>query len=447
MAQFYSAKSNKTKHLSKKVTLKPEALDHQGQAVAAHQGKVVFVPGLLPGESAQVQLVENKARFAKAKVLKRLEDHPQRIAPACPHFGRCGGCQLQYAPTELQRTLKAQALGELVTKLSGLAPMEWAPPLVGPDWHYRRRARLGARWDKGDLVLGFRQASSNTLTPIDACPVLAEPLSALIAPLQAALAPLKLARHLGHIDLMLASEGSVAVLRLLKPLRDDERPALADFAQHHGVTLLLQGESLTTLDGATVTPLHYGIGPGRPEPAFLPGDFFQVNDAVNQGMVSQAIDWLAPQPDEKGLDLFCGGGNFTLALAGLSQEVIGVEGVPTMVERARQRAEELGLTQLRFEAADLNGEDPKAKWLQDIDWVLLDPARAGAPGVMAWLARLRPGRILYVSCHPASLGRDAKVLAQQGYRLTRLGLVDMFPHTHHLESMALFEPDFTKHPK
>lgn len=447
MAQFYSAKSNKTKHLSQKITLTPQGLDHQGQAVAEHQGKVVFVPGLLPGESAQVQLVENKARFARAKVVKRLSDHPERITPPCPHFARCGGCQLQFAPPTLQRTLKQDALGQVVGKLSGLTPEQWAEPLVGPDWHYRRRARLGARVEQGSLVLGFRQEGSNRLTPIDHCPVLAEALSELISPLQTLLAPMKLARHLGHIDLMLASEGPVVVLRLLRPLRQEEQEALAAFGQARGVRMLVQGETLSELNGDSVSPLHYGIGGGRPEPAFLPGDFFQVNDAVNQAMITQAIDWLQPKPDEKGLDLFCGGGNFTLALAGHSAQVIGVEGVPAMVERARRRAEELGLAQLSFEYADLNGEAPRAEWLKKVDWVLLDPARAGAPGVMEWLAKLRPSRVLYVACNPASLGRDGKVLAQQGYRLTRLGLVDMFPHTHHLESMALFEPCTTKHPK
>ncbi|MBY6224871.1 23S rRNA (uracil(1939)-C(5))-methyltransferase RlmD [Ferrimonas balearica] len=447
MAQFYSAKSNKTKHLSQKISLTPTALDHQGQAVAEHQGKVVFVPGLLPGESAQVQLVENKARFARAKVLKRTSDHPQRITPPCPHFARCGGCQLQFAPTGLQRDLKQQALAQVVSKLSGLTPEQWAEPLQGPDWHYRRRARLGCRYDAGELVLGFRQEGSNRLTAIDHCPVLAEPLSELITPLQQLLAPLKLARHVGHLDLMLASEGSVVVVRLLRPLREEEREALAAFGQSRGVQMLIQGDALTDLSGQAVAPLHYDIGEGRPQPAFLPGDFFQVNGAVNQAMISQAIEWLQPQPGEKGLDLFCGGGNFTLALAGQSAEIIGVEGVPAMVERARARAAELGLEQLRFEYADLNGEAPKAQWLKDVDWVLLDPARAGAPGVMEWLAKLRPSRILYVACNPASLGRDGKVLAQQGYRLSRLGLVDMFPHTHHLESMALFEPGNSKHPK
>ncbi|MBY6187071.1 23S rRNA (uracil(1939)-C(5))-methyltransferase RlmD [Marinobacter hydrocarbonoclasticus] len=447
MAQFYSAKSNKTKHLSQKITLTPHALDHQGQAVADHQGKVVFVPGLLPSEQAQVQLVENKARFARAKVVKRLSDHPQRITPPCPHFARCGGCQLQFAPSALQQELKQDALAKVVTKLSGLAPQQWAEPLAGPEWGYRRRARIGARVEQGGLVLGFRQEGSNKLTPIDRCPVLAASLSQLITPLQTLLAPLKLARHLGHVDLMLASEGPVVLLRLMRPLRQDEQVVLSDFAQSNAVQILIQGETLTTLAGEPVAPLHYGIGENRPEPAFLPGDFFQVNDAVNQAMITQAIDWLQPKPDEKGLDLFCGGGNFTFALAGLSKEVIGVEGVPAMVERARQRASELALEHLRFEYADLNGEAPRADWLKAVDWVLLDPARAGAPGVMEWLAKLRPGRILYVACNPASLGRDGKVLGQYGYRLTKLGLVDMFPHTHHLESMALFEPDVTKHPK
>ncbi len=450
MAQFYSPKSKKTKTLPQIVEVEASALDHQGNAVASHQGKMVFVPGLLPGESARVQLEKSKHRFAEGKVVKRLSSHPQRVKPSCPHFDRCGGCQLQYATTAAQRAWKQDALLTLLTHRGGQAQRDLttllAAPLCGPDWHYRRRARIGARVVKGQLRLGFRQRGSNRLLEIDHCPVLAQPLNALLPQLQAQLGEMPLAAQIGHVDLMLALEGPVVVLRVLKSVPESARRQLADWAQQHRCQLLLQTDGgLETLAGAAPSVLHYEIGEAadgasRPMPAFLPGDFFQINDSVNRQMIDQAIDWLQPKPEETGLDLFCGGGNFSFALAPLSRRLIGVEGVESMVQRASQRAEVLGLENCAFYCADLNGEVPDESWAQAVDWVLLDPARAGAFGVLPWIPKLAPSRILYVSCDPMSLAKDTKVLTEQGYELIRLGLVDMFPHTHHLESMALFVP-------
>ncbi|GAA4897519.1 23S rRNA (uracil(1939)-C(5))-methyltransferase RlmD [Ferrimonas pelagia] len=441
MAQFYSPKSKKTKTLPKAIEVTAESLDHQAKAVCHHQGKVIFTSALLPGERAKVQLLKDKARFGQAKVVKRLSDSPARVSPACRYFAQCGGCQLQYAAPQAQRQMKGEALQRLVQHHVTQPLPELAPPLMGADWHYRRRARIGVRMRQGQLVMGFRQESSNELVDIDACPVLAAPLSELIAPLKHALARMALARHVGHVDLLLADEGPVAVLRILRPLKPAELERLVTLEGQHALTILLQDEQgVKDLQGQCPAPMHYSIGEGRPAPAFLPGDFFQINDGVNRAMIDQAIEWLAPQPDEAGLDLFCGGGNFSFALAAHSREVIGVEGIDSMVERARRRAEQIGLNNTAFYAADLNGDVPDKAWLKPVDWVLLDPARAGAFGVLKWMNSLAPKRILYVSCDPLSLAKDSKVLEQQGYYLKRLGLVDMFPHTHHLESMALFVP-------
>ncbi|SHI27572.1 23S rRNA (uracil(1939)-C(5))-methyltransferase RlmD [Ferrimonas marina] len=440
MAQFYSAKSKKTKILPKSIEVRVDAMDHQGNGVANHQGKVVFVKQLLPGERGRVRLVKDKHRFAEGQLEKRLDSHPERVAPHCPYFSRCGGCNLQYASVAGQHQFKQQALQDLLThKLGAVPPL--APVISGPDWHYRRRARIGVRRVKGALLMGFRQEGTNRLTDIDYCPVLAAPLSSLIQPLKTLLAELPLANQVGHLDLLLAEEGPVVVLRLLRDPSREERQALAQFAQHQAVTLLWQGDdAVRTLENAEPLPMHYSLGGDRPQPAFLPGDFFQVNDQVNQGMISQAIQWLAPQADEVGLDLFCGGGNFTFALAPLSRRVIGVEGVEAMVVRGRRRAQVLGLDNVEFHGADLNSDEPDPSWQRTVDWVLLDPARAGACGALDWLTALKPKRILYVSCNPLSLSKDAKVLLQKGYSLQRLGLIEMFPHTHHLESMALFVP-------
>ncbi|GAA5192422.1 23S rRNA (uracil(1939)-C(5))-methyltransferase RlmD [Ferrimonas gelatinilytica] len=450
MAQFYSPKSKKTKTLPQIIEVEASALDHQGNAVASHEGKVIFVPGLLPGESARVQLEKSKHRFAEGKVVKRLRDHPQRVKPHCSHFDRCGGCQLQYATAQAQREWKQAALLTLLSHRGGQSESEMtkglAEPLSGPQWHYRRRARIGARVVRGQLLLGFRQRGSNRLLDIDQCPVLAEPLNALLPKLRQQLGTMALAGDIGHVDLVLAHEGPVVVLRVLAPVSKTQRRVLKEWAEKAGCQLLLHtDEGLETLTGAVPSALHYEIGQTasgepRPMPAFLPGDFVQINDSVNRQMIDQAIEWLQPQPEETGLDLFCGGGNFSFALASLSKHLVGVEGVASMVERASARATELALTNCTFYCADLNGDLPDEAWAQRVDWLLLDPARAGAFGVLPWIPKLAPKRILYISCDPMSLAKDARVLTEQGYEMIRLGLVDMFPHTHHLESMALFVP-------
>ncbi|WP_028115971.1 23S rRNA (uracil(1939)-C(5))-methyltransferase RlmD [Ferrimonas senticii] len=440
MAQFFSPKSSKKKPLAKSIELTADALDHQAQAVASVDGKRVFVAGLLPEERAKVQLTKDKGRFATGKVLKRLSDSPERCAPRCRHFGVCGGCQLQYANAPAQRQWKQQALTTLLSHhlKQPLPPL--TAPIAAGEWHYRRRARLGTAFHQGQLQLGFRKAQSNEVIALRECPVLAPSLQALIAPLAACLGPMALAKALGHIDLLLVDEGAVVVLRLMRAINDKERTRLTDFADKQGCLLRLDnGQQIIDLDGKPSAPLHYQTGNQLPAAAMLPGDFYQVNDQVNQQMVAQALEWLAPTADEVGLDLFCGGGNFTLPLATRAKQVIGVEGIEAMAERGRARAAELGLANVEFYSADLNGEVPQANWAKTtIDWALLDPARAGAGGALAWLPKLAPKRVLYVSCNPLSLAQDAKLLSQHGYQLTKLGLVDMFPHTGHLESMALF---------
>ncbi|QIZ75556.1 23S rRNA (uracil(1939)-C(5))-methyltransferase RlmD [Ferrimonas lipolytica] len=446
MAQFFSPKSNKKKSLAAAIEVSIDSLDHQGQAVAQHQGKIVFVDGLLPQERAKVRIEKDKGRYAKGKLIKRLSANSARVAPACPHFDSCGGCQLQYASSEGQQQFKQQTLTKLVQHHLSVAEITLAPTIKADPWRYRRRARLGAQVHQGQLCLGFRQEQSNNLVSIDSCAVLAKPLDNLIAPLAKAIGPTPLAKQLGHIDLLLADEGAVAVLRVMRAPKPKELERLTAVAvEHQCMVLLHDGDQLTTLDGEAPQLLHYQTGPELPSVAFMPGDFFQVNDSVNQQMIAQAIDWLQPKVDEVGLDLFCGGGNFSFPLASLSLQVTGVEGIESMALRARQQAKALGVGNVNFFSTDLNGEIPTADWAsQPVDWVLLDPARAGAAGTLQWMTALAPKRILYVSCSPLTLAQDAKVLQAQGYSLSKLGLIDMFPHTGHLESMALFVANVKK---
>lgn len=442
MAQFFTAKSNKLKKLSKKIRLQPIRLDHKGQGVAEHQGKVVFIPGLLPGELAEVQLTEQKKRFSLGKVVKRLTHAEERIAPHCQHFGRCGGCQMQHLAIDDQRSYKQKTLLDLLKKVGGVEPEQVAQALVGTPWHYRRRARLAVKFDKGSLQLGFRQEGSNDIEAIKRCPVLVSAFSDLVALLPALVTSLKAKRNIGHIELIELDDANLMVLRVTKALTADDKLTVSTFATKHQLTPLLDsGDGITELDGTPTTPMAFRSGDQWQPLDYLPGDFIQVNDQVNRQMVAQAMEWLAPTKTDTVLELFAGIGNFSVPLAGSAKSVLAIEGVETMVARGNAMAAKQGLDNLRFCQGDLNGDTLEAAWLKPVDLMLLDPARAGASGALEHLEKWSPKRVLYVSCNPSSLARDAKLLTNQKYRLTRVGLVDMFPHTQHLESMALFERD------
>ncbi|AZG37130.1 MULTISPECIES: 23S rRNA (uracil(1939)-C(5))-methyltransferase RlmD [Shewanella] len=454
MAQFFQAKPNKSKQLSAKLSLSVTQLDHLGAGIAQHQGKIVFIPGVLPGETATVQFVEQKKSYAKAKLIAIDVASAHRITPHCPHYHQCGGCDLQHMDTNVQRDHKQTSLVDLISKLSSAKTIEAdiiAEPLVGEAWHYRRRARLATLFDKNSqrLQLGFRAANSNKIVSIQQCPVLAESLSALITPLAVNLNQLKAKASLGHVELTQADNGNFAVLRVTKVLPASDIRWLTGFAEKHQLNLLLQDDAgqLTQLyplsqanDDVVALP-YYHLAQESVRCSFTPGNFVQVNGAINQAMVDQAIEWLAPQAGERILDLFCGVGNFSLPLARRAAEVIGVEGVPEMVQQAKQNAIDNQLDNVTFHHADLSADLSTQTWLGKIDKLLLDPARAGAFESLQWLQKMQPKKVVYVSCNPASLARDSSVLLANGYRIAQVGLVDMFPQTHHIEAMVLFELD------
>ncbi|WP_395755295.1 23S rRNA (uracil(1939)-C(5))-methyltransferase RlmD [Edwardsiella ictaluri] len=411
-------------------------LDAFGQGVAREQGKTLFISGLLPGEQAEVILSEEKRHFARGRVTRLISHSPQRVAPRCPHAGVCGGCQQQHAAIALQQQSKSQALQRLMARETGV---DIAPQVIaGEPYGYRRRARFGLQFNVKTqrVVLGFRQAASNDLVALKACPVLAPALEALLLPLGECLSALRARRRLGHLELVLADNGPLMVLRHLDPLSLSDREALSAFARQRGLTLYLSdGGAPQRLLGEAP---YYQIDGSRLD--FNPQDFIQVNAAVNAQMVGQALAWLDVRADERVLDLFCGMGNFTLPLARLALRVVGVEGVPGLVATAQNNARNNGLSNVEFFHQNLEEDVTRQAWAsQGFDKILLDPARAGAPGVMQHIVRLAPRRVVYVSCNPTTLARDSQTLLQGGYRLTRLCMLDMFPHTGHLESMALFE--------
>ncbi|HIC8863172.1 TPA: 23S rRNA (uracil(1939)-C(5))-methyltransferase RlmD [Aeromonas hydrophila] len=438
MAQFFKPQKKSTQ--PQRIEFTVDSLDHHCVGIGRHQGKAIFIEGALPGEQVKARILEDKKQYAHAALQQVVTPAANRIAPFCSNYRECGGCSAQHLAEADQRAAKEAGLVSLFERLGNIQPPALEPVLGGESRAYRRVCRLAIKFDKNGRCtrVGFRRRQSNDLVEIDGCPVLAEPLSALINPLRDCLNRLKSQRELGHAELILAEQGILMLLRHTGRPTEADRAQLIEFAKTQGIDLYLQAAD------EQIEPLHQQFAPSYSldglSLAFAPGDFIQVNAPVNQRMVEQALSWLEAGKDDKVLDLFCGIGNFTLPLARQAREVVGVEGELAMVARAEENARRNGINNARFYKADLSGDIAGMSWAREgFDLVLLDPARPGAFEVMEHVVKLSPRRVVYVSCNPVTLARDSQVLVKGGYRLVRLGMLDMFPHTGHLESMALFE--------
>ena len=441
MAQFFKAKPNSSKQLLAKTSLKVIRLDHLGAGIAQHQGKVVFIPGVLPDEQVTVQLTELKKRHSRAKLLMLESSSKDRVEPKCAHYSECGGCDLQHLALDKQRSHKASVLVGLMGKLSHTEVENLVPAITGEEWGYRRRARLATYYNQETkkITLGFRGKSSKEVINISCCLVLATALTALISPLSKVLNQLSGRKALGHVELIDVDNGQFVVVRMTKLLSDKDNERLTLFAKQHDINLIIQGNKgeFSVLEGSQELPF-YTLN-SELKLSFTPGNFVQVNGVINAAMVEQAIQWLQVKSGERVLDLFCGVGNFSLPLAKSGAQVIGVEGVPEMVAQARMNAKQSDLSEVSFFHTDLSANLSQEPWLGKVDKLLLDPARAGAFESLQWLKKMKPKAIVYVSCDPSSLARDSGSLLKHGYKLQKLGLIDMFPQTHHIEAMALFE--------
>lgn len=422
-----------------------DRLSHDGRGVTQWQGKTLFVADALTGERVTARFISEHGRYAEAVVDEVIEASAQRVEPPCPHYRLCGGCQLQHMPADRQLQVKQDALLEQMQRWGGLAPRRILPAVQSPATGYRSRARLGVWYEKdGSVTLGFRQRQSKQLTQIETCLVLAPSLNRLLAPLQAWLSQLEAAGAVTHVELIESSAAPGIILRHTKRLTARDRQQLALLTQAEGCQVWLQGEkgaALSTIEGEACDPrLDYCLPDFSLTMGFHPQDFIQVNPTVNRLMINQALDLLNLDGTERVLDLFCGIGNFTLPLAQRSAEVIGIEAVEEMVARGRENAAANGLQNVTFMGADLSklSINQLMQRCGRVDAVLLDPPRDGAREVVANLGQLAAQNIVYVSCNPATLARDAKILAASGYQLDSLGVLDMFPHTAHVESMALF---------
>ena len=423
----------------KKQRLHIERLANDGRGIAFVDGRTWFVAGALADEDVEARVLGARSQVVEARAERIFTSSAQRRVAPCAHAGQCGGCTLQHLPHSEQLALKQRTLAEQLLRVAAAAPEEWAPPLVGPEFGYRRRARIAVRWDvkSKQLAVGFRAAASQDIVAIADCPVLVQPLQTLLSALPEVLRGLRKPQALGHVEIF-SGTAMALLVRHTAPLSEEDVAHLQHFCQAQNAQLWLQGEGDPQPQQADAE-LGYRLESWNLQLAYRPGDFVQVNGPVNEAMIAQALAWLAPQAGERVLDLFCGLGNFALPLAQRVAEVVAVEGVATMVARAQQNARSNGLENLHFYQADLSNPLDGAWMQKGFSAVLLDPPRDGAFAVVKQIAALGAERVLYVSCNPATLARDTAELLKQGYRLKRAGILDMFPQTAHVEAMALFE--------
>ncbi|RBP51532.1 23S rRNA (uracil(1939)-C(5))-methyltransferase RlmD [Arenicella xantha] len=440
----------------KKLDLTPreisiDSLAHDGRGVGrGEDGKVVFVDFALPGERVMYVPVMNRKSYLFGTTLEVLEPSEHRIEPKCPVFGQCGGCVLQHLETHMQIQYKQQALLENFKKIGNVQPESLLEPMVGAHWGYRRRARLGAKFvpKKGGMIVGFRERNSSYIQPTEQCEVLYPEVSALLPILRATLEQVSCNDKLPQVEISVADNATVMVLRHLEPLLQQDLEILTQFAKQHDVQLFLQPGNLKSvhpLYPAAPEALYYDFPAFDIRVEFLPTDFIQVNGSINEQLVVRAVELLDVQDSDRVLDLFCGVGNFTLPLARRAGQVIGVEGDQALVNRAHHNRELNKLENVDFHFGDLFKEDMTSEshggWLdQTFDKILLDPPRSGAAEMIKRIPQLNPSKVVYVSCGPATLARDAGVMVNEhGYRMTQAGVIDMFPHTAHVESIAVFE--------
>ena len=420
---------------------------HDGRGIADTDGKKVFIAGALEGETVTYQRRKFRRNFDEAELLEVHESSSDRIEAKCEAFGRCGGCSLQHITPEHQRAIKAQTLRDNLERIGRVTPETWLEPMTGPVWNYRRRARLAVKdvYGKGRTLVGFRERHAPYITDMQRCEVLAQPVDGMIADLSEMIGSLSIKARLPQIEVAVAENAIALVFRVLDPPTEADNGLLRQFGETHDLRIYLQTGGLDTValfyPDAVDDPLYYTLPEFDIRVDFEPIDFVQVNSDINRRMVHFATEQLGVGPGDRVLDLFCGIGNFSLALARQAGTVLGVEGEASLTQRASMNADRNGLDNVSFRVADLSKIDGTENWVKEgWDRMLLDPARSGAAEVVTRMHLFGPERIVYVSCHPGTLARDAETLVhEQGYQLESAGIIDMFPHTAHVESIAVFK--------
>jgi 23S rRNA (uracil1939-C5)-methyltransferase len=421
-------------------------LGHDGRGVTRIDGKTVFVSGALLGEQVRLRIRKRHRHFDEAEIVELLSRSPHRVEPRCRHFGQCGGCSLQHLDAESQILTKQRVLADNFERIGKVEPATWMPPLTDEPWGYRRKGRLSVRHvaKKGRVLVGFREESNpRFVADITQCEVVHPALGPKIGLLADMISGMDAAADIAQIEFAAGDDTVALVFRHLKPLSERDSAALVAFGKEHGFAIYLQPGGLSSVHPLWPEQprLAFRLDDGAVELEFRPLDFVQVNAGMNQRMLAQALGLLDLQPTDRVLDLFCGLGNFTLPIARRVAEVVGVEGEHGLVERAAENATRNGIVNAQFRVANLFEDQRDTNWAR-ASWnkILLDPPRAGADKVLEYLPQKDTQRIVYVSCHPGSLARDAGILVQKhDFRLVSAGVMDMFPHTAHVESIALFE--------
>ena len=424
-----------------------ESLDHEGRGVTRSDGKTVFVEGALPYEAVESSSYRRKPKYELATVTRIVRASAQRETPRCPYFNTCGGCTMQHLDASGQAAVKQRVLEDALWHIARLRPGIIYPAVQGQTWGYRHRARLSVRLvpSKGSVLVGFHEKRSSYVADMRSCEVIPRHVSALIPELRALIFQLSVADRLPQIELAMGEQGTVLVLRILRELNEGDLTLLRAFADEYDVQLHLQPqgpESGYALQPERAAELSYSLPDFNIRLRFRPTDFTQVNSGINRMLVHRAVALLAPESGERIADMFCGLGNFALPIASRGAHVVGVEGNRGLVERAHENARLNGLEACcDFVVSDLfEGGDKALEQLGRFDKMLIDPPREGAITLVKAFGADAPGRVVYVSCNPATLARDAAVLVHdKGYALCGAGIANMFPHTSHTESLALFE--------
>ena len=427
------------------VSAKIESLSHEGRGIAHVEGKTVFVNGALPGEEVLFQYKKRRSKFDEAHALEIENPAAVRVEAKCEFFGLCGGCSLQHMQHDFQIEHKQFVLMEQLTHIGKVKPKSVIPPLTGSVWGYRRKARLGVKYveKKERVLVGFREKYSSFVADMNSCEVLHPSVGTLIEPLQLLIAELSLIKQIPQIEIAVGDEVTALIFRHLADFNDEDITKLSTFAEQYQVDIYLQSgglDSVVPLANTSPRQLSYSLAEFDVTLNFLPTDFTQVNVEINRTMVPRALELLEVNSEDRVLDLFCGIGNFTLPLARKVSKVLGVEGEHGLVERAKQNAVFNNISNVEFRAIDLTKDDLKEDFLKGgFNKLLLDPARTGAQEVIEKMNFKSIDRIVYISCNPSTLARDAGILVNdKGFKLEQAGIMDMFPHTTHVESIAVF---------
>ena len=420
-------------------------LAHDGRGVARVGGKTVFIDGALPGERVRFRVIKRRRQLDEAGLTEVLAASPDRVVPACEHFGVCGGCSLQHLSAPAQLAAKERQLLDNLERIGRVRPGRVLPPLRGPAWGYRRRARLGVKYvhKKGRVLAGFREREKPYLADLRRCEVILEPLATLPSDLAALVETLAIREKIPQVEVSAGDATTALVFRVLEAPGPRDVEKIAAFGAKLGLQIFLQTGGLDSVQPLSqdYPPLTYAVDGGRVVIEFGPVDFIQINREINASMVTAAMELLLPTAGDTVLDLFCGLGNFTLPLAHRARRAVGVEGDAALVAKAGSNAARNGVGNAAFFRENLFEPTQFGSWANErYDLVLLDPPRAGASALLPRMAHWRPRRVVYISCHPGSLARDAEILVYtQGFKLACAGVMDMFPQTTHVESIAVFE--------